>query len=695
MIENVINPFTDILNNMQIQGKSSAVVSITLVIILLLPAVNLTATDSDQNPIPQLEPIENAVSGFPPGWSEDVRQTYAPDYSRSPDIAFEGDFIYIVWKDKRSGSYEVYFKKSEDSGLIWSEDVKISTVSPSPFCEPRIAVSGSHTHVVWEGVDFTREVHYRNSTDYGETWNDEVRLTEDDGEMSYLPCISVSGNCVHVMWTDERNSGNPNIYYRNSTTGGLDWNAVQRLTNYPNPEAGVDIGVNVSNIHITWARWLTQNEVFYMSSSDGGTTWNLEHQLTPDNGIGTDPHSIAVWQDHVHLVYEEQSEVYYINSTDGGTSWNPSRRISDLPGSSINPDICADDEKVHIIWQDQRDNNPYPGAWEIYYATSYNNGTDWSGNTRLTNSTVGSRGYQIVGADNDNVHVLWSDNRSSGIINETELFYKRSPDFPDLSPPSHTNETPLPDSYKDAPGTNVSVHVTDPSGVNESTIQLYVNGSLVSHTLTPITDGFNVSYISPGFDPGVIECRIVADDNCSNTLDYTWNFTVLALYEIQLHEGWNLISVPHVQVDIAIDEVLIDIDGKWDYIQWYDASDLVDKWKTNATFKPQQLNDLLFLNRSMAFWINITELDVNLTVRGHISTYTEIQLYAGWNLVGYPTQTTETVANALWGTGADRVEVYNATEPYQIKEVGATYVMKPGEGYWVHVPANSVWVVDW
>ena len=41
------------------------------------------------------------------------------------------------------------------------------------------------------------------------------------------------------------------------------------------------------------------------------------------------------------------------------------------------------------------------------------------------------------------------------------------------------------------------------------------------------------------------------------------------------------------------------------------------------------------------------------------------------------------------------MEVFNASEPYLIKEVEATYVMKPGEGYWVHVVADSVWVIDW
>jgi hypothetical protein len=64
-------------------------------------------------------------------------------------------------------------------------------------------------------------------------------------------------------------------------------------------------------------------------------------------------------------------------------------------------------------------------------------------------------------------------------------------------------------------------------------------------------------------------------------------------------------------------------------------------------------------------------------------------------MVGYPTLTNETVANALWGTGVDIVMVCDTSEPYNIKEVGPTYLMKPGEGYWVHVPFDTVWVVDW
>ncbi len=85
-----------------------------------------------------------------------------------------------------------------------------------------------------------------------------------------------------------------------------------------------------------------------------------------------------------------------------------------------------------------------------------------------------------------------------------------------------------------------------------------------------------------------------------------------------------------------------------------------------------------------------------LTVTGTIPESTDIPLYAGWNLVSYPSlNDTMIVSLAFFGTGADRVEICDPAEPYLIKEVGPTYVMQPGEGYWVHVPADTVWTVDW
>jgi len=140
---------------------------------------------------------------------------------------------------------------------------------------------------------------------------------------------------------------------------------------------------------------------------------------------------------------------------------------------------------------------------------------------------------------------------------------------------------------------------------------------------------------------------------------------------------------------------LSSITGKWDCIQIYDPLS-PEPWKTNNTFRPSQLNDFSTLNHKQAFWINITEPGgTNLTISGLDPPSTSIPLYAGWNLVGYPSLTEITVADALWGTSADKVEVFDPAGPYRIREVGPTYLMKPGEGYWIHVPADTTWIIDW
>ena len=599
MIENVINNLKHILYSMNKLMKQTRITSLKVGVfliglVLILPIINSIGSNIIQEHIENDLGSSNEIMSNPTGWSEDLRLTYAINLSRDGDIIADGDIIYVVWNDYRTGSYEVYFKKSNDGGMNWSLDFKIST-GPPVMSEPKIGVNGSQIHVVWEAVDITREVHYRNSTDYGETWNPEVRLSENDGKWSYVPDMCVVGNQVHVVWVDRKNADDPDIYYRNSTNGGLTWNPEQRLTDHFGTEGGVHVGVNDSNIHIVFTRWLSKNEVFYMNSTDSGMTWSPEQQLTPNDGSATDMCSIAIWQDNVHILYrdgiEGSDEVYYINSTDGGISWNPSRRISDLPNYSSSSDIFVDKENVYTVWQDDRDNS---SGMEIYYAYSNDSGGNWSNNIRLTFNYTGAG--PTISVNDSVIHVVWYDLRDGN----AEIYYKRSPDFP-----------------------------PDPT------------------------------------------------------------------YNITLNQGWNLISIPLEQSDESLDQVLQNITGKWNYILTYNSTNS-DKWKTNNTFRPDQLNDLKTLNHKVAFWINITEPGgCNLTVSGTIPVSTTIPLYAGWNLVGYPTQTTETVGNALWGTGADRVEVYNATAPYQVKEVGPSYVMKPGEGYWIHVVADSVWVVDW
>ena len=162
---------------------------------------------------------------------------------------------------------------------------------------------------------------------------------------------------------------------------------------------------------------------------------------------------------------------------------------------------------------------------------------------------------------------------------------------------------------------------------------------------------------------------------------------------------WAFISFPiaisgNIQ-DIMNDTVYGDGSTTWDVAKWFDGA--AKTWKSYRM--GSTVNTFTQLDNAMGVWLHLTANcgDQMLTtgLGGYVSGEpVNINLYAGWNMVGYPSMTEQTVANALWGTGADMVEVFSSVSPYII-EIGPTYIMKPGEGYWIHVPADTVWTVDW
>ncbi|MCK4757723.1 MAG: right-handed parallel beta-helix repeat-containing protein, partial [Thermoplasmata archaeon] len=214
----------------------------------------------------------------------------------------------------------------------------------------------------------------------------------------------------------------------------------------------------------------------------------------------------------------------------------------------------------------------------------------------------------------------------------------------------------------------------------------YATGEVTMSDGWPLWTGLSIhawlNYITPN----------IAQDNYPLMAPVDHN---LESYAISLDEGWNLISLPLAPCHESIIQVLSGIDGKWDYILTYDAA-IDNPWQSCNVIKPHQLNNLRELDTSMGIWINVTQQNVTLTVYGHAPATTSMELHAGWNLVGYPSlNTTMTIADAFWGTGANIVEICDTGQPYNLCEVGPTYIMQPGEGYWVHVPADTIWIVDW
>ena len=164
--------------------------------------------------------------------------------------------------------------------------------------------------------------------------------------------------------------------------------------------------------------------------------------------------------------------------------------------------------------------------------------------------------------------------------------------------------------------------------------------------------------------------------------------------------GWNFISFPILasgSPDLVLNDLAGDGTTQWDVIKWYNPQDTTDPWKTFRMGSSS--NDLLTINNCAGLWVHITVPGNNLlTVQGLTPGTTDIQLYTGWNLVGYPSATPIDADATLPPLDADFIAEYNIASPYLIDQyavVPGAVEMSEGNAYWVHVTADCMWSVDY
>jgi len=109
-----------------------------------------------------------------------------------------------------SSGWGIFFVRSPDLGASW-EPVRPIATPGGPALRPSLAVDGSDLHVVWfDGRHGDSEIYYRGSTDLGNRFGPEQRLTRSAAD-SLRPSVDAQDGRVHVLWTDARD-GLPRIY---------------------------------------------------------------------------------------------------------------------------------------------------------------------------------------------------------------------------------------------------------------------------------------------------------------------------------------------------------------------------------------------------------------------------------------------------------------------------------------------------
>lgn len=165
------------------------------------------------------------------------------EISRSSGIAFEpeiavdpSDGIHVVWQDSGSGTNAIMFSSSTDHGQTFSEPRKISG-STGPATEAAIASDSlGRLSVAWVGESSGRaELFYSRSTDRGLTFSEPANLSKFSEGDVHKPTIATFQNTVYVAFQNgglfgEDTVRNRQVFLARSRDGGASFEEAEQVS---------------------------------------------------------------------------------------------------------------------------------------------------------------------------------------------------------------------------------------------------------------------------------------------------------------------------------------------------------------------------------------------------------------------------------------------------------------------------------
>lgn len=170
--------------------------------------------------------------------------------------------------------------------------------------------------------------------------------------------------------------------------------------------------------------------------------------------------------------------------------------------------------------------------------------------------------------------------------------------------------------------------------------------------------------------------------------------------DIPIYTGNNLISFHCITGMFPLNFVLENLTrlNEYNSIFEYNQNDITDPWKSyNPTLPFWVTSDISMIKPEKGYWI-IANTNTKITFEGYVNTKQSIQLYSGWNLVGYPREINKTPAVAFSSLDGK----YDLVLQYK-KITNTWYYYAPGDltstltniekdyGYWIHLNQDAIW----
>lgn len=365
-----------------------------------------------------------------------------------PYVAVFKDIVFIVWQDRRGGTWDIYSRTSYDGGVTFAPEVQVDDTlrTPNPLddvsdqIKPRAVFNeDGDLFVVWvDNRDGRNLIFMGVSDDMGKNFSSSVMIDESLQGVQKNPDIASDGSEVYVVWEDTR-QGKEAVYFTR-TSDGVNFDASQKVSDAPITVRCQDPAVSAAGgaVHVAWSDDRNFDlDVFVSASFDGGSFFETPLKVSRDPSTSDQfQPSLASNDTHVFCVFTDMrygsADIFMTISKDMGSTFEReflfnaenSRYAQINPKASIDPD-----GNVSVVWT----SSPgfYDSRSDIQAALYTTNGTisliatvndPVSGTTQQDGSGVIDE-YGII-------HVAWTDMRrpKAEIQDEKQLdiYYSKS-----------------------------------------------------------------------------------------------------------------------------------------------------------------------------------------------------------------------------------------------------------------------------
>jgi hypothetical protein len=216
-------------------------------------------------------------------WGAETALTIVGLQSEEPSVAVSGAVVHVAWYEFPND--DIFYKRSLDGGDNWEAAVRLSASLAGNTFDESIAASGPVVHLIWrDNRDGNFEIYYKRSPDSGANWGPDTRLTFDAGSSVY-PSVAASAEAVYTAWADSR-MGSWEIYAKRSADGGLSWGDDTRLTENEYFSEYPSIAASGSAAHVVWQDNRDGNREIYTKRDPGLPSAVGEPGLGASAGLG-------------------------------------------------------------------------------------------------------------------------------------------------------------------------------------------------------------------------------------------------------------------------------------------------------------------------------------------------------------------------------------------------------------------------